>query len=125
MPHRQRSVRSKYCLHSVLILAPSCLGNWLTSDQEKILWQAPDPVQINGKHDRAMLALLLACGLRRRELNSLRLRDLEQREGRWTIVDFVGKGGHVRTVPIPKWVREQLEIWISAAGIEEGRLAES
>jgi site-specific recombinase XerD len=98
------------------------LGNWLTSDQGKILWQAPDPGHIKGKRDRAMLSLLLACGLRRRELTSLRLRDLEQREGRWAIVDFVGKGGHVRTVPIPEWVREQLETWIAAAGIEDGRI---
>jgi integrase len=52
----------------------------------------------------------------------LRLRDLEQREGGWAIVDLVSKGGHIRTVPIPDWVRKQLEDWIVAAGIEDGRL---
>jgi site-specific recombinase XerD len=98
------------------------LGNWLTPDQGKCLWQAPNPEYIKGKRDRAMLALLLACGLRRRELSKLRLRDLEQREGRWAIVDLVGKGGHIRTIPIPDWVREQLESWITAAGIEDGRI---
>ena len=52
----------------------------------------------------------------------LRLRDLEQREDHWAIVDLVGKGGHIRTVPIPDWVRTELEIWITAAGIGDGRI---
>lgn len=98
------------------------LGNWLTADQGKALWQAPDTQRLKGKRDRALLALLLACGLRRREVTTLRLRDLEQREGHWAIVDMIGKGGHIRTVPIPDWVREQLEDWIMAAGIQDGKI---
>jgi len=98
------------------------LGNWLSAEESKTLWQAPDPARMKGKRDRAILSLLLACGLRRHEAVSLRLRDLEQREGRWAIVDLIGKGGHTRTVPIPDWVREQLEAWIMAAGINEGRI---
>src|ERR1700751_4081223 len=96
------------------------LGNWLSAEESKTLWQAPDPARMKGKRDRAILSLLLACGLRRHEAVSLRLRDLEQREGRWAIVDLVGKGGHIRTVPIPDWVRQQLECWITAAQISEG-----
>ncbi len=98
------------------------LGNWLSAEESKSLWQAPDPARMKGKRDRAILSMLLACGLRRHEAVSLRLRDLEQREGRWAIVDLVGKGGHIRTVPIPDWVREQLEAWITAARINEGRI---
>jgi len=98
------------------------LGNWLSAEEGTALWESPDPTCIRGKRDRALLALLLACGLRRHEAVSLKLRDLERREGRWAIVDLVGKGGHIRTVPIPDWVREQLECWITAAGIEEGRI---
>jgi site-specific recombinase XerD len=98
------------------------LGNWLTADQGKALWQIPDEQRLKGKRDRALLALLLACGLRRREVTTLRLRDLEQREGHWAIVDMIGKGGHIRTVPIPDWVREQLEDWIMAAGIQDGKI---
>jgi len=86
------------------------------------LWQSPDPERMKGKRDRALLALLLACGLRRQEAVGLGLRDLEQREGRWAIVDLIGKGGHIRTVPIPDWVRKQLEVWIVAAGIEDERI---
>ncbi len=82
----------------------------------------PAAKQIKGKRDRALLALLLAYGLQRREATTLKLRDLEQREDHWAIVDLVGKGGHIRTIPIPGWVREQLEDWITAAGIEDGKI---
>jgi site-specific recombinase XerD len=98
------------------------LGNWLTADQAKALWQVPDAFRLKGKRDRALLSLLLACGLRRREATTLRLRDLQRREDHWAIVDLIGKGGHIRTVPIPNWVREQLEEWIMAAGITEGKI---
>jgi integrase len=46
-------------------------------------------------------------GLRRHEAVGLRIDDLKQREEYWAIVDLVGKAGHVRTVPIPDWVKEQ------------------
>jgi hypothetical protein len=49
------------------------LGNWLTAEQGQALWQAPDQQRLKGKRDRAMLALLLACGLRRHEAVALRL----------------------------------------------------
>ena len=46
-------------------------GNWLTAEQAHALWQAPDRERVKGKRDRALLALLLACGLRRHELAKL------------------------------------------------------
>jgi len=93
------------------------LGNWLTAEQGHALWQAPDSHRLKGKRDRALLALLLACGLRRHESVALRLDHLQQREEHWAIVDLVGKGGHVRTVPVPDWVRNELDDWLIAAGI--------
>src|ERR1700734_2645846 len=42
------------------------LGNWLTAAEARQLWQLPDPVTLKGKRDRAILAVLLGCGLRRR-----------------------------------------------------------
>jgi site-specific recombinase XerD len=98
------------------------LGNWLTAEQGHALWQAPDCQRLKGKRDRALLALLLACGLRRHEAVALRLDDLQQREEHWAIVDLVGKGGHIRTVPMPDWVRRELEDWLGAAAIDRGRL---
>src|SRR6202048_4624979 len=52
----------------------------------------------------------------------LRLDHLQQREEHWAIVDLVGKGGHVRTVPVPDWVRTELDDWLAAAAIDRGKL---
>jgi site-specific recombinase XerD len=93
------------------------LGNWLTPEQGHALWQAPDRRHLKGKRDRALLALLLACGLRRHEAVALRLDNLQRREEHWAIVDLVGKGGHVRTVPVPDWVRNELDDWLVAAEV--------
>jgi integrase len=98
------------------------LGNWLTAEQGHALWQAPNRRRLKGKRDRALLALLLACGLRRQEAVTLTLDNLQQREEHWAIVDLVGKGGHVRTVPVPDWVRTELDDWLAAAAIDRGKL---
>src|SRR3989442_3145158 len=98
------------------------LGNWLTADQGNALWQAPDRQRLKGKRDRALLALLLACGLGRHEVVALRLDHLQQREEHWAIVDLVGKGGHVRTVPVPDWLRTELDDSLAAARIYGGKL---
>jgi len=98
------------------------LGNWLTAEQGQALWQAPNQEQMKGKRDRALLALLLACGLRRHELASLTVGHLQQREGHWAIVDLRGKGGHVRTIPVPDWVHGRLDDWTKAARINAGSL---
>src|SRR6516164_1275413 len=44
------------------------IGNWLSVDQAKRFWQSPAPNTLRGKRDRAILAVLLGCGLRRRQL---------------------------------------------------------
>jgi site-specific recombinase XerD len=43
-------------------------GNWLPKEQANELLNAPDPSTLRGKRDRAILALLILCGLRRAEL---------------------------------------------------------
>ena len=35
---------------------------------------------------------------------------------------MVGKGGHIRTVPIPDWVKHTIDDWITASGVSGGRL---
>ena len=67
-----------------------------------------------------MLAVLIGCGLRRGELLALQLEWIQQREEHWVIADLVGKGGHVRTVPMPAWVKATIDAWTTAAGITEG-----
>src|SRR5437899_3791501 len=71
------------------------LGNWLTAEQGETLWQSPDIEQRKGKRDRALLAVLLACGLRRHEAVELNFTHLQQREQHWAIVDLMGKAGHM------------------------------
>src|ERR1700729_2183783 len=87
------------------------LGNWLTRDQAKELLAVPDRSTIKGKRDYCILALLVGCALRRKELSTLTLEDIQLREGRWVIVDLVGKGGRVRTVTIPVWVKNAINAW--------------
>jgi site-specific recombinase XerC len=60
------------------------------------------------KRDYAMLAMLLGRGLRRSELVGLEIGDVQTRQGHWDIVDLIGKGGHIRTVPIPLWPKQAL-----------------
>ena len=98
------------------------LGNWLTAEQAIKIWTAPAGNTLKDKRDRALLAILLACGLRRHEAVILTLDHLQQREEHWAIVDLVGKGSHVRTVPVPDWVRQLIEEWLVAAGVTHGRV---
>lgn len=46
---------------------------------------------------------------------------LRQREVHWVIADLVDKGAHVRTVPVPNWVKAALDNWLTAAGITAGQ----
>ncbi len=98
------------------------LGNWLTAEEARALWQLPDAESLKGKRDRALLAVLLGCGLRRRELAELAFDHLQRREDRWVIVDLVGKAGHIRTVPVPDWVKQIIDEWLTTVGITSGRL---
>ena len=66
---------------------------------------APDSETRKGLRDRVLLGLLVGCGLRKEELAGLELTDIAQREGRWAIVDLVGKHGRGRTVEMPSWAK--------------------
>jgi len=96
------------------------LGNWLTCVQGRRLLDAPNTRNTKVKRDHAILALLLGCGLRRAELIALKLSHLQQRDDHWAIIDLYGNGGHVRTVPVPNWVKATVDAWLAAGGIENG-----
>ena len=98
------------------------VGNWLVKDQANDLLNAPDPLTLVGKRDRAILALLIGCGLRRAELLRIEVRDIQQREGRWVLPDMVGKGNRVRTVTIPAGAKARIDTWLHAAEISSGRV---
>jgi integrase len=97
------------------------IGNWLTIDQSRTLLSKPSD-SLRGKRDRAILALLIGCGLRRAELVGLRTGDFQVREDHCVIADLVGKGKHIRTVPVPLWAKRAVDEWIGAAAITDGTI---
>jgi integrase len=101
------------------------LGNWLTREQAKELLAVPDRATLKGKRDYVILALLVGCALRRNELAELDVATIQQREGRWVLADLEGKGRRIRTVAIPIWVKQGIDVWTTVAGIDKGRLLRS
>ncbi len=97
-------------------------GNWLSAEQSSEVLKHAYGDCMCAKRDCAMLAILFGCGLRRSELVGLELDEVQMRQGHWAVVDLIGKGGHIRTVPIPEWVKAALDQWTVAAGVREGRI---
>lgn len=98
------------------------VGRWLTREEAGRLLRNRNDGRLKWKRDRAILCLLIGSGLRREELCSLTVDHIQQRDGRWAIVDLIGKRQRIRTVPIPCWAREAIGQWTEAAGITGGRL---
>jgi len=98
------------------------LGNWLSAEQAKDLLRCPNGGALIGKRDRAILGVLLGCGLRRSETAQLTLEHFQRRDDHWAIVDLFGKGGHIRSVPVPDWVKGSIDHWTAAAQIKSGCL---
>jgi integrase/recombinase XerD len=101
---------------------PTRSGKWLTTAEAETLINAPDPATPKGIRDRAILATMVGCGLRRRELADLEINDIAKREGRWVLVDIKGKHGRVRTVPLPLWVKNAIDLWLKIADVRDGRV---
>jgi len=101
------------------------VGNWLSAEQGKRLLRPVNVGSLRGKRDFATLAILLGCGLRRAELTTLRVEDIQQREEHWVIADLVGKGGNIRTILVPEWVKAAIDSWLEGSGIANGVLLRS
>lgn len=101
------------------------LGNWLTQAQAQQMLGQPDVSTVKGLRDRAVLSVLLGCGLRREECAGLRVEHIQQREGRWVIVDLVGKRSKTRSVPMPSWAKYAIDSYLLASAITAGPLFRS
>jgi site-specific recombinase XerD len=97
-------------------------GNWLSAEQSSEVLKRAWGDTMRAKRDYAMLAMLFGYGFRRSELVGLELGDIQMRQGHWAVVDLIGKGAHIRTVPIPNWVKAALDQWTQAAGVSEGKV---
>jgi site-specific recombinase XerD len=95
-------------------------GNWLTREEAQGWLGAPDKRTMKGRRDRALLAVLVGCGLRRSEAAGLTFEHVQQRDGRWVLVDLIGKRDKVRSVPMPNWAKAAIDEWSKASGVNEG-----
>jgi len=98
------------------------IGNWLTVEQGKKLLAVHSGKQLRDLRNHAALAMLLGCGLRRAELVAIRIEDFELREEHWVLADLIGKGRHMRTIPVPGWVKLAVDAWTDAAELQSGSL---
>jgi site-specific recombinase XerD len=97
-------------------------GNWLSTEQSSEVLKRASGESMRAKRDYAMLAMLFGCGFRRSELVGLELDEIQMRQGHWVVVDLIGKGGHIRTVPIPHWVKTALDQWTHTANVTQGKI---
>ncbi len=97
-------------------------GNWLTLEQAQRLINTPDKTRLKGLRDRAILAVMIGGGLRRSEVAGLQFSHIQQRDGRWVIIDLIGKRNYMRTVPLPNWAKAAIDDWTLAANLHEGHI---
>lgn len=89
------------------------LGNWLSKEKVEEMLNMPNIETNKGLRDRAILAIMFGAGLRREEVCNIAVNQLQQREGRWVIVDIVGKRDKTRSVPIASWVKALIDNWLT------------
>jgi site-specific recombinase XerD len=95
-------------------------GNWLAKQQAQKMLNAPDTRTPKGLRDRAIFALLIGCGLRRAEAVNLTFNHIQQRDGRWVLIDLIGKRNKMRSVPMPGWTKKAIDEYASLADLVEG-----
>ena len=96
------------------------LGNWLSIAQAEAMINAPAQNTTKGVRDRAILGVMIGAGLRRTEVVNLTVDHLQQRDGRWVILDLISKHNKTRTIPIASWVKALVDRWLTINSIEDG-----
>jgi len=85
------------------------------NEQVRLLLAAPHPRTIKGQRDRAILATLLYHGLRREELCTLKVKDVQRREGVLHL-RVEGKGDKIRYVPVAPAAYRLIDEYLAAVG---------
>jgi len=87
----------------------------LGDHQARALLNAPSSETLKGKRDRAIFPVLLYHGLRREELCTLKVRDIQQRRG-VPHLRVHGKGGKLRYLPLHPGTAELVTEYVEAGG---------
>ena len=95
------------------------VGRSLTAYQCRKLLKICDDETLRGKRDKALLALMMGCGLRRAEVVGLKMEHWNAKESTFT---FIGKGNKQRKVYLPPDLEPILQSWFLARGKTEGTL---
>lgn len=103
----------------------SKIKSTLDAAQAEVLINAPSGSTSKGIRDRALLAVLVGCGLRRAEVVKLKVENVQSRAGRWFLAEVVGARGRSRTVSVPAWAKEALCAWIVRSKLKSGALFRS
>ena len=103
----------------------SQIGNWLQKYQVDAVLKSVNRTSLRGKRDYAILAVLFATALRRRELVELQVATMQQRDSQWGLIGLRGKGGKVRNISLPEWVRLAILDWLVAMQIVQGAVFRS
>jgi integrase len=90
------------------------VGRRLSPSEVRKLRRAPDTDTLKGQRDLAILDCMLFAGLRRSEVASLKIGDIEVDNGRyWLIV--TGKGRKTRRIKMHDTLYKSLTAWIDAS----------
>ena len=75
---------------------------WLEQEEVQKLLNNLNSEKMSIVRDRALIAVMTGCGLRRFEISDLKITQMKQVQGRWAFTDIKGKGERYRTVAIPE-----------------------
>lgn len=85
-------------------------GNWLTKNQLRCLLEAPDRATIVGRRDRAILSILIGCGMRRDEITHLKWNQLIRQGNVWIFQNVSRKHGRMQgAIVVPAFVKTALD----------------
>lgn len=92
-------------------------GRMLNEGELQAIFRTVDGDAFRDARDRAILAVMYGCGLRRSEVCGLAVDDASD-----SLLVRRGKGAKPRLVPVSHWVRQALAAWLEARGNEPGVL---
>lgn len=98
-------------------------GLWLTIEEVQGLLAKPDRSTFWGRRDACLLSVMIGCGLRRAEMAALTWDRYQSRDGRMCLVDVIGKGSKLRTLPVPLWAQPDVDAWRNSCRAEDPPLA--